>query len=179
MKNLAPKLAALGLTGAALTAAVFIAPFENDGDDPSRLAVHLDPIGIPTACYGRVRQGLVLGQQFTEDQCAQQFAEDLTQHNNQMLRAVRVQLSEQEQIAYLSFHYNVGPGAFRDSTLLRKLNEGLRVDACIELTHACSRSRGTCEGWTFAGGRQLPGLLTRRREERDLCLKGALSHVQN
>lgn len=177
MKNLGAKLSTLGLAGVLVAGGVFIAPFENDGNDPSRLAVHEDPIGIPTACYGRVRPGLVLGQQFTEDECAAQLAEDLTLHNNQMLRAVKVPLSEQEQIAYLSFHYNVGPANFKHSTLLRKLNAGERVDACIELTHACSRSSGMCEGWVYAGGIKQPGLVTRRRAERDRCLQGALSHA--
>lgn len=174
MKNLAPKLAALGLAGVLVTGGSFIAVHEGYIG-----GTYEDPVGIVTQCFGRVQQGAQLGKEYTEDECVAQLAEDLTLHNNQMMRAVRVPLSEQEQIAYLSFHYNVGPGAFANSTLVRKLNAGQRVDACIELTHACSRSRGTCEGWTFAGGRQLPGLVTRRREERDQCLKGALSHVQN
>lgn len=174
MAGVKAKLAALGLGGALLAGGGFVAVHEGYVG-----GTYVDPVGIVTQCFGRVQQGAELGTEYAEDDCVQQLAEDLTQHNDQMMRAVKVPLSEPEQIAYLSFHYNVGPGAFRSSTLLRKLNAGDRVDACIELTHACSEARGTCEGWTYAGGRQLPGLITRRRDERDLCLQGALSHGTN
>ncbi|MEN3158279.1 lysozyme [Alkalimonas sp. NCh-2] len=174
MANLASKLAALGLGTALIGGGVFIAKHEGEV-----LGTYSDPVGMTTSCYGRADPSHQLGQVFSPDECVAQLAEDIKKHDRQLTQVVRVQLSEQEYQAYLSFHYNVGPGNFRSSTLLRKLNAGDRVDACIELTHACSKTRGTCEGWTYAGGRQLPGLVTRRREERDLCLQGALSHEAN
>lgn len=41
---------------------------------------------------------------------------------------------ELEHVAYQSFHYNVGGGNFRSSTLLRYINGGHRVEACNQLT---------------------------------------------
>jgi lysozyme len=49
--------------------------------------------------------------------------------------AVKTELTEDQFSALVSFTFNVGAGAFRDSTLLRKLNagrlgEGRRMSFC-------------------------------------------------
>ena len=93
------------------------------------------------------------------------LADDLTRHNEQLLQAVTVPLSEQEHAAYLSFHYNVGAGNFRSSTLLRHLNAGERIEACKQLSR-----------WVYAKGIKLPGLVARRAAERELCLHGAYTY---
>lgn len=123
---------------------------------------YIDPVGIVTACFGHTSRRLTAGMEMSEHDCLLLLADDLTRHNEQLLQAVTVPLSEQELAAYLSFHYNVGGGNFRSSTLLRHLNAGFRVEACNELSR-----------WVFAKGIKLPGLVKRRAAERDLCLKGA------
>ena len=167
MKSITSKLTAAGVSAAIVAAGAFIAPFENNTTDPAKLAVHADPIGIPTACYGSVKPGLKVGDIFTEGECIEMLAADLVKHEQQLMLAVKVPLSEPEFIAYLSFHYNVGAGSFRNSTLLRYLNAGLRVEACNELPR-----------WVYADGKKWPGLVTRRAAERELCLQG-VTNVQN
>lgn len=75
--------------------------------------------------------------------------------------AVKVPLSAGEFAALVSFVFNLGPGQFRSSTLLRRLNAGDREAAAAEF-----------ERWVWAtvdGVRMtLPGLVTRRRAERAL-----------
>lgn len=164
MKNIRSGLVKAGATALLVAAGVFIAPFENDTTDPAKLAVHADPIGIPTACYGSVKPGLKIGDIFTEGECIAMLRDDLVKHEHQLLSVVKVPLSEPEYIAYLSFHYNVGAGNFRSSTLLRYLNAGLRVEACNELSR-----------WVYADRQKLPGLVSRRAAERNLCLKGVLN----
>ena len=63
--------------------------------------------------------------------------------------------------AFLSFAFNVGNGAFCGSTLTRKANAGDMPGACAELSR-----------WTYAGGKQMPGLVIRRAAERQLCERG-------
>ncbi|PZT61082.1 lysozyme [Escherichia coli] len=63
--------------------------------------------------------------------------------------------------ALYSFVYNVGAGNFRTSTLLRKINQGDIKGACDQLRR-----------WTYAGGKQWKGLMTRREIEREICLWG-------
>lgn len=156
MGKLANRLIAVGLTGTVVAGGVFIATHEGHVS-----GTYVDPVGIITACYGHTDPELELGVELSEDECLELLATDLSNHNQELLRAVDVELSEGEHVAYLSFHYNVGGGNFRDSTLLRFLNGGHRVEACNELTR-----------WVFAGGQKLPGLVRRREEEKQICLEG-------
>lgn len=161
MKNVRHKLSALGLTSVLAFTGGTIAVHE--GYVPG---TYVDPVGIVTACFGHTSQRLTLGMEMSEHDCLLLLADDLTTHNKQLLQAVKVPLSEQEHAAYLSFHYNVGPANFKSSTLLRHLNAGERIDACKQLSR-----------WVYAKGIQLPGLVTRRAQERELCLQGVF-HVQ-
>ncbi len=61
--------------------------------------------------------------------------------------------------AVISWVYNLGLGAYKASTMRRKINEGDWEAAARE-----------CNRWVFAGGRKLPGLVARRREEAALLL---------
>ena len=162
MKGVAARLSALGLSAALAAAGGSIALHE--GYVPG---TYVDPVGIITACFGHTSQRLMLGVEMSEQECLQLLADDLTIHNEQLVRVVTVPLSEQEHAAYLSFHYNIGPGNFNNSTLLRHLNAGERIEACKQLLR-----------WVYAKGIKLPGLVARRAAERDLCLQGA-TNVQN
>ena len=61
--------------------------------------------------------------------------------------------------AMVSFTFNVGSSAFRDSTLLKKHNAGDFPGAADEFLR-----------WVYAGGQKLPGLERRRQAERALYL---------
>ena len=74
-------------------------------------------------------------------------------------RSARVPMPDTRRAALASFVYNVGPGAYQRSTLLRRLNGGDTVGGCNELLR-----------WNRAGGQVLPGLTARREAERELCL---------
>jgi lysozyme len=87
------------------------------------------------------------------------LADDAREAAGAVEQAVQVALSQEQFDALVSFTFNVGGGAFRSSTLLRKLNAGERHGAADELLR-----------WSRAGGRVLEGLLTRRRAERALFL---------
>lgn len=158
MKNVAAKLSALGLSAVLALTGGTIAVHE--GYVPG---TYYDPVGILSACFGHVSNSLQPGVKMSDDECLALLAKDLVKHNNQLMSAVRKPISEQEHAAYLSFHYNIGPGNFRSSTLLSHLNAGRRVAACNELPR-----------WVYAKGIKLPGLVKRRADERDLCLKGAI-----
>lgn len=166
MKNVAAKLSALGLSAALALTGGTIAVHE--GYVPG---VYVDPVGVLTACFGHTSPQLKLGMKMSEDECLALLAKDLVKHNGQLLSAVSVPLSDYEHAAYLSFHYWAGSGNFRSSTLLKHLNAGRRVEACYELTNACGKFG--CDGWVYAKGIKLPGLVKRRADERELCLKGA------
>lgn len=149
----ANKLLAAGVTGVLALAGVMVAEFEGEVRTG-----YVDPVGVVTACFGHT-QTAELDKTYTETECLNLFAMDLGDHNEQLLRAVKQPLSTSEHAAYLSFHYNVGAGNFRSSTLLKYLNNDERVKACNELPR-----------WVYADGRKLAGLVKRRELERQLCL---------
>ncbi len=69
----------------------------------------------------------------------------------------------EQQAALISFIFNVGRGAFADSTLLRRLLKG--DDPIAVVTTELPR-------WNKAGAKVLPGLTRRRNAEVDLFKKG-------
>lgn len=124
-----------------------------------QLVGYVDPVGIPTVCYGHTATAVV-GQARSAAECEALLQQDLgialvavDRHLPDLPPATRAALG--------SFVYNVGAGAFQSSTLLRKAKAGDLVGACNELSR-----------WVYAGGRVLPGLVRRREAERELCLEG-------
>lgn len=59
----------------------------------------------------------------------------------------------------VSITFNVGCGPVSQSTLFKHLRAGRYIQACNEFPR-----------WVYAGGRKLPGLVSRREKEKALCL---------
>ena len=124
------------------------------------LVTSRDPIGIPTYCFGETENAR-LGERHTADECRALLGRRVAEFGLAVDRCVTVPLPPARKAALVSFSYNVGAQAFCDSTLVRKLNSGDTVGACDQLLR-----------WTKAGGFELPGLVKRRQQERQLCLEG-------
>ena len=124
------------------------------------LRSYRDPIGIVTACTGHTGPELRMGQTFTKEQCTEMLYVDLLKHA-QALECVKRPMTDGQKAAFLSFAFNLGNSAFCGSTLVRKANAGDMPGACAELSR-----------WTYAGGKQLQGLVNRRAAERKLCERG-------
>lgn len=144
-------IAKVGAASAALLLAV-VPVFEG-----TVLKTYRDPIGILTSCMGHTGPELKIGQKWTTEQCNQQLAEDLNKHAD-ALACIRPPLTDGQKAAFVSFAYNVGVPKFCQSTLVKKANAMDMPGACAELSR-----------WTYAGGRELPGLVTRRKVERQVC----------
>ena len=153
--NLYKKLLGVGLASSlALSGSFLISP--NEGKVNS---TYVDPVGILTVCYGNTGKEATRGKTYSDDQCLDQLAQDLKQHDKQMMSYVYVPVTDFQHAAILSFTYNVGVGSFKSSTLLKKLNAKDYTGACNELPK-----------WNKAGGKVLGGLVTRREAERQICL---------
>ena len=74
-------------------------------------------------------------------------------------RLVKVSITENMFSALASFVYNVGSGAFQRSTMRMKLNRK-NYEGCVK----------EFPRWRMGGGRVLPGLVKRRKEEVSLFL---------
>lgn len=142
------------VTGALALGVAIVSQFEG-----LRTKAYLDPVGIPTICYGSTA-GVKLGQTRTVEECKELLAGELGKSMAEVDRLVKVPLPDTRKAALGSFVYNVGETAFARSSMLRKLNAGDWRGACNELPR-----------WSYAKGVQLPGLVKRRAAERELCLR--------
>ena len=124
-----------------------------------------DPVGVPTICFGETRH-VYMGETISADQCKQMLGTRLQEFSRGVSACLRVPTPDKTFVAFVSFAYNVGTGAFCSSTLARLANSGDLVGACNELPK-----------WSNAGGHPLPGLVTRRAEERAICLQGVADGV--
>jgi lysozyme len=117
-----------------------------------------DPVGIPTACFGHTETAAI-GTQRDVYGCEDLLLEDVRDRQAMVLRHTTVPLNDNQLAALTSFVYNVGENAYRQSTLLKKLNAGDYEGACRELPR-----------WVYAKGVKLSGLVRRRDQEMKLCL---------
>jgi lysozyme len=122
---------------------------------PDRLARN-----IPTVCAGET-EGVKLGDTYTKEQCADMLAKKLPRYWNDISKCIKVQVTDNEKVAYTSFAYNVGVGAFCNGSIARKLNSGDHKGACNALLM-----------YDMASGKHIRGLARRRAAEREICLKG-------
>ncbi len=120
---------------------------------------YLDPVGVWTIGWGHTGEEAYPGNRITKAKAEELLRDDLGLFELAVQRLVKVPLNENERDALISFAYNVGAGGLAESTLLRKLNAGDRRGAADEFLR-----------WTKGGGRELPGLVRRRKAERELFL---------
>lgn len=120
---------------------------------------YADAVGVPTICTGSTR-GVYLGQTATLQECEERLSEDASYAGEAIGRHVRVKLTQDQYDALVSLVFNIGPGAFARSTLLKRLNAG-----------QCSETADEFLKWRYAKGKPLRGLLKRREAERALFIK--------
>ncbi len=143
--------ATVGATVAALLIS-YVPKFEG-----TVLRGYKDPIGIVTACTGDTKFA-VLGRAYTPDECNQILQSDLIAHADGVNACITAPLTPYQRAAAISFAFNVGVSKFCGSTMARKFNAQDYAGACAEFSR-----------WTYAGGQQYPGLVSRRATERKMC----------
>lgn len=147
------KLAASGV-GALLLATAMVKPLEGIEYKPYR-----DVAGVLTVCYGMTGPDVIEGKTYTQSECDVLLDRQLKAIAAEVDPLITSKTTESQKAAIYSFTYNVGVGAFKNSTLLRKLNQGDVISACDELKR-----------WVYAAGKVWKGLVSRRAIEREICL---------
>lgn len=126
-----------------------------------RQVAYLDPVGIPTVCFGETR-GVKLGQKYSLEECRAMLRGRLEEFNAGIETCLTKPLSETRRVAFVSFAYNVGVGTFCASSVARLHNAGSDEACNALLKYNKARKAGVLI--------PLPGLTRRRAEERELCL---------
>lgn len=117
-----------------------------------------DIVGVWTIGFGTT-DGVRAGQSIDPVSALQKKIKDVAKFEGALKQCVTVPLSQNEYDAYISLSYNIGSGAFCNSTLVRYLNQGEYSMACKEILR-----------WNRAGGKVVQGLVNRRQEEYKQCI---------
>jgi len=129
-----------------------------------RAQAYLDPVGVWTIGYGTTaaagvgidpRDGMVI----TEADAGKYLMRAVNKFAAQIKPHITREATDNQFGAMVSLAYNIGPGAFNGSTLLRRFNSGDTAGAENEFLR-----------WNKAGGKVLAGLTRRREAERALFL---------
>lgn len=135
------------------------------GEEGLRLEAYQDVAGKWTIGYGHLIQP---GEQYhpygpvreiSQEEADALFAADTATARACVESAVQVPLTDNQVAALTSFVFNVGCGAFRSSTLLRRLNE-----------HDYTAAAEQLDRWVNAGGVRVAGLVNRRQLEKEIFL---------
>lgn len=124
-----------------------------------KLTAYKCPANVWTCGYGStgtdIKEGVVWSIWEAEDR----LKADLVRFASAVDKLVTVPITSNQRAALISFAFNLGAQALKESTLLRLLNEGKTAAAADEFLR-----------WNKAAGRVLAGLVARREEERKLFL---------
>lgn len=127
------------------------------------LTAYKCPAGVWTIGYGTtepingkpISQGMTITQQQADDL----LKTNLKTYEKAINDYTKVSLNQNQFDALVSFTYNVGCNAYRNSTLLKLLNKGDFDGAADQFLL-----------WNKGGGKVLPGLVRRREAEKKLFL---------
>lgn len=133
----------------------------DDLDPHKRLREGDEVKGTVTIGYGHTRTARP-GMEITEAEAACLLRQDLSDASggvNQIIRDADLELRQNQFDALVSFAFNVGVAALKNSTLLSRVCEGKMEEAGDEFLR-----------WRYSNGQELPGLVKRRIDERSMFL---------
>lgn len=126
-----------------------------------KLEAYLCPANVWTIGYGHTRTARP-GMKINQAEAERLLKDDLIKFETAITLAVKVELTENQFAALVSWAYNVGEGAVKSSTLIRKLNKGDYDAVPVELMR-----------WNKVKGKVNRGLTNRRAAEVGLWSKGS------
>lgn len=126
-----------------------------------RLKPYQCSAGVWTIGYGHTNGVYQNHPSITLTEAHRLFCEDVAVFEKGVNNLVRLQITQHQFDALVSFAYNLGLNNLRRSTLLRLLNEGETEKAAKEFRK-----------WNKAGGKVLRGLTNRRKAEEQIFLHG-------
>lgn len=144
-------------------AAPFTAVWEGKENQP-----YFDIVGVQTVCFGETEK--VEQRRYSDAECDQLLRDRIPDYAGPVAKAAPgIEASPYEWAAHTSLAYNVGIGAYGQSSVARLFRQGKRVEACRFMRR-----------YNRAGGKVVRGLQFRREGdgarigEYELCLVGAV-----
>lgn len=125
-----------------------------------KLTAYLCPAEKWTVGYGHTGPDVYEKLVITQERADQLLALDMQLAQNTINNLVEPQISQNQFDALCDFVFNCGAGNFKNSTLLKLVNQSNFSDAVLEFAK-----------WNKGGGKVLPGLTKRRAAEAELFSK--------
>ncbi|AMR58251.1 peptidoglycan hydrolase [Bacillus phage vB_BsuP-Goe1] len=119
-----------------------------------------------TVGYGHYGSDVRVDQAISEKDAEKLLYDDVQSFVDAVNKLLKVDVTQNQFDALVSFAYNVGVGALKSSTLLEYLNAGNFQKAADEFLK-----------WNKSGGKVYGGLVKRREQERTLFLTGGSKNV--
>ena len=127
-----------------------------------RPTMYRDSVGLPTIGYGTLidiaAEEWLLTATITREQAEDLLRQELHDIEIRLNSLVKKPINQNQYDSLASFCYNLGTGALKRSTLLRKLNVNPNDPAI----------RYEFQKWVNADGKRSSGLVKRRKAESDL-----------
>lgn len=128
-----------------------------------RSSPYICPAGVPTIGYGTIiypdgRKVSRSDADIKESQATAYLRSDVSRFESHVKKMVTSEINQHQFDALVSFAYNLGTGALKRSTLLKKVNADPN-DPSI---------KDEFLRWVNAGGKKLKGLVLRREAEAQL-----------
>ena len=124
-----------------------------------RLEAYKDVGGLLTIGYGHLLLKTEPFRRITQLEANALLEKDIEKADAVIQRYVKVPLKDTQRAAILSLIFNIGGGNFVKSTLLKKLNAGDYAAAAENF-----------DKWVYVQSKIIPGLVKRRKEEKQIFL---------
>lgn len=146
----------------ALAASILAAPVTSQYEG-LMLKTYLDPVGIPSYCYGETEH-VDKNKTYTKKECDNLMTVKLGWIALQLETSTTKTIPVQSLAAFASAAYNLGPAKFKSYSIWKSIDAGDIAGACRMLPR-----------YVYAGKVKLKGLVLRRDAEMELCLTGTLT----
>lgn len=130
---------------------------------------YFDCVGVKTLGYGLTGEEIEGIESITEEEATQILNKWI---NNKYAPVIKsdldskgIKLEQHEFDSLVSFAYNCGTGGLLNSTLYRRICEGVRDSSLID----------NFQAWSSGGGRRIEGLYRRRTKEANMFLNADYS----
>lgn len=121
------------LVGASIGAALTLTPSLIERIEGVEYEVYYDIAGIPTVCAGITGPDVIIGKKYTKRECDALLIKHIAVAQKEVDKRVKVNIPATMRASMYSFTYNAGTGAFRNSTMLKLINQYKFDQACNQL----------------------------------------------
>lgn len=137
-----------------------IKKFEGASQKDGMFHSYQDVVGVWTLAWGFTKN-VGPDSKISIEEAERRFLIEIKEYEEYVNELVKVELSQNEFDSIVSFTYNLGPTALRQSRLLKELNKGNFNSVPKEIRR-----------WNQAGGKVQDGLIRRREAEALLWANG-------